>query len=249
MKPVKRGNFVVKIPSENILQCDNKVYGIKEKCSSNNKVTICNKNQIINLSETGCIPYLLTSRPPNCTEIDNSHIPAVEEISPGTLLLNKFNGTILVDGEAMDLTGTFIIQYQNATLMVNRQAYTAREVSISKPLPPIVQPDAAFRTFEEVLTLQAMKELHLNNTGHIKLIEKENRTSYLTNFGLTTVALSFLVTTTILKVITKRRRNTATTAPTIETITIIPPVNPVPENQGSTSSLAETPRISQIPYF
>lgn len=186
-------------------------------------------------------------RPPNCIEIDNSHIPTVEEISPGTLLLNKFNGTILVDGEAKDLTGTFIIQYQNATLMVNRQAYTAREVSILKPLPPIVQP--TFRTFEEVLTLQAMKELHLNNTGHIKLIEKENRTSYLTNFGLTTVALSFLVTTTILKVISKRRRNTATTAPTIETITIIPQVNPAPENQGSTSSLAETPRISQIPYF
>lgn len=216
---------------------------------SNNKLTICNNKQIIDLSESSCIPQLLTSKPPNCTEIDNRHIPATEEIFPGTLLLNQFNGTILIDGEAMDLTGTFVIQYQNATIMINKQLYTSREISSVKPLPPIVQPDSTFRSFEEVLTLQAMKELHLNNTGHIRLIEEESRTGYITNFGLTTVVIFFLAITTGIKLIKHCHRNPTTPTPTIETITIIPPMDPAPENQGSTSSLAETTRISQIPYF
>lgn len=249
IKPVKRGNLITKITHENLLQCENKLYAIKEKCVTSNKLTICKNRQIIDLGQSSCIADLLTSRPPNCTEIDGSHIPATEEIFPGTLLLNQFSGTIHIDGEALNLTGTFIIQHHNATLTVNKQLYLSKEISSTKPLPPIMQPDPSFRTFEETLTLHSMKELHLNNTGRIELIEEESRIGYSTSLGLTSIIIILLITTTILNLIKRYRAKASSTASAVESIIIAPTISPATENQGSTSTLAETPRISQIPYF
>lgn len=252
MKPIKRGNFIVKIPFENYLQCEDKIYGIKEKCLTNNKVTICNNKQVVDLSNSNCIPNLLRSRPSNCTEIDNQHVPTVEDISPGTLLLNQYNGTILIDNETMDLTGTFIIQYHNVTLTIDKQLYISKEVSSTKPLPAVVQPDSSLRTYEEILTLEAMKQLHLKNTEHIGRIKEESRIGYLTNFGLTSIIIIFLITIILTRLIPHCRRESMNSKIEIKEIplTIISEAgHNIPEQQGSQTSLAETTRINQIPLF
>lgn len=187
IKPIKRKSIVTKIDCNNILQCEDEFYGIKNKCQTFNDLTICKYNEIINLSNTECIPNLLRSRPANCTDINNQHIPTVEEILPGSLLLNQFNGSILVNNDTLNITGTFVVQYHNATIVVNKRIFVSSEKPTSRPLPAIVQLESPSKAFEELLTLEAIKELHLNNTHYISEIEGRSKVHLIATYSLSTI--------------------------------------------------------------
>lgn len=255
IKPIKRKNIVTRIAFDNILKCNNQIFGIKEKCKTFNNLAICKQNQIQDISENNCIPNLLRSRPSNCTEVNNQHIPSVEEILPGTLLLNKYNGSILVNGEVTNLTGSFLIQFHNVSITVNKQSYISKEIPDSKPLPAIVQPDSQAEMFEEVLTLEMMKDLHLKNTEYIGQIKEENNVHLLTNSSLIIIILIVIVGTVVRMLIRRKNRRTSITID-LNQIPKISTSESQPENEGtprtnSPKQMVPTKptRISQIPFF
>ena len=45
---------------------------------------------MVDLREDSCLNKLIESKENNCTKINANHIKAVEDIEPGTLLLNDF---------------------------------------------------------------------------------------------------------------------------------------------------------------
>lgn len=261
VKPIKRKNIVTKISFNYILQCNNQIYGIKEKCKTYNNLTICKRNQIVDISKNECIPNLLWSRQTNCTEINNQHIPSVEEILPGTLLLNQYNGSILVNSDAINLTGSFIIQYHNVSITINKQNYVSHEIPGSKPLPAIIQPDSHVKKYEELLTLEMMKELHLKNTKYIEQIKGEDNLRLVTNSSLITIITVVIVVIVIRMLILQKKRQINITTnldpmPTTPTPKIRSVGKEAPEiHTKNPVSLQEQPvtpkptRISQIPFF
>jgi len=67
--------------------------------------------------------------------INNKHIPDFEEILPGTILLNDFNGPVSLDEKLLQLQGFFIIQYRNSTITIGETAYKSREINMVQPEP------------------------------------------------------------------------------------------------------------------
>ncbi|XP_049306256.1 uncharacterized protein LOC125776744 [Bactrocera dorsalis] len=114
-------------------------------------------------------------RLPNCTEVNNQHIPTIEEMEPGIIFLNKYNGEISINNEPTFLSGTFIILYTNVTIVIDGKKFYNEERTTSKPLPAILQPSSAPLNIEEFLSLKMLKQLNFNNTKEVSVLEAANR--------------------------------------------------------------------------
>lgn len=107
--------------------------------------------------------------------VNNRHIPTVQELLPGTILLNKFSGKILISKESYDLNGTYLIKFHNETLKVNGKTFVFSEISLSRPLPAVVQPISNNPRVERTLTLELIGEMIANNTEAIELLNIESK--------------------------------------------------------------------------
>lgn len=175
IKSIKKGKTILKIPYSNVLQCKNKIYGVMSSCLVFHKLSICQSNNIIDITNSTCIPHLLNSRASNCTRINNQHVPSVEEVAPGILLLNQYTGSIEVNEEMIPLDGSYLIQFHNTSIRIQNQVFKSTEVVGYKPLPAVLQPTSIRKDTEELLSLQMIKELHAKNSEYIDLLETRNK--------------------------------------------------------------------------
>lgn len=187
LKAVKKGNKIIKLNFNSILSCNNKIYGIKNSCKNYNKLSICSTKNLLEITNSICIPNLLQSQTANCTEINNQHFPSVEEITPGLLFLNQYNGPITIDNKTLNLKGTYILRYRNSTIQADGTTFSLKEFTSSNALPAILQLASTPSKNEEILSLEMLKQLHLNDSTHIKLLDRQNKINLSINIGLTSV--------------------------------------------------------------
>lgn len=205
IKPIKKHNTITKISNENIIQCKNKkLYEIVKNCKEFNELCICNQNEINDISNNNCIPKLLASNDHECPIINSEHIPTIDEISSGNILLNQFNGTIkTLNGQSWEINGSFLVQFNNETLIINGKNYTTKEISTLVPLPAVLQLLSNSSRTEEILSLQRIKELHLQNTKSLSKISFKEKI-----FSFTNIAISICIIAIIVPLyITKLRKN------------------------------------------
>lgn len=192
IKPVKKQNLAIKAPYENILNCNDNIYGLKAKCKNTNNLSICSNDNIIDLSNTSCIPKLLRSQKADCTSINNQHIPSVEQLSPGLIFLNQYKGPVLIDNETVTLEGTFIIKLHNSTLSIDGRSYTYHEVTTFHPIPALLQPTKQEKQMEEVLSLEMINELQFNNTQIVDQLNRSAKIASIMNLSLGSIVLTIL---------------------------------------------------------
>jgi len=106
-----------------LLECEQQLFAIKNLCESHIDKTICNSENLLDLCNDTCVNALLNLREPECKMVNNQHLPDFEEIRPGTMLLNDFNGPLSLDEKLLQLHGTFIIQYRNSTVTIGEPSY------------------------------------------------------------------------------------------------------------------------------
>ncbi|XP_065356226.1 probable cyclin-dependent serine/threonine-protein kinase DDB_G0292550 [Calliphora vicina] len=73
-----------------------------------------NNNNRIKNNDT-CVTNLLRGN----TATNNNHIPTIEEIAPGLILLNQHNGTVYINNEPRTFIGTYLLQYQNTSRTIH----------------------------------------------------------------------------------------------------------------------------------
>lgn len=201
LKPVKRNNIVIEITHENVIKHNNAIFGIKDKCKCYNNLSICKDKNLINLSNSTCIVNLLKSVKANCNIINNQHVPHIEEISSGVILLNNFNGTILINSEPQDLNGTFLVKFHNASITVEGKTFTSYESSNFEVLPAILHPLPKELEFRKLLSLEMINELHINNTKAIEWLQTSSILTHSTTYLIITaiVVLVIIITLKVFK--------------------------------------------------
>lgn len=248
VKPVKFNKYVNKLMYENIIICDNVMYGIKNECKSYNNITICNKDDLDNLENDMCLANLIKSRVANCSLIDNRNIPTLEEITPGTIFLNQFHGRIFINDEPQNLTGTYVIQFHNTSVKINNNIYNFYEKTQVEPLPAILQPKDFSQNIEEVLSLEMVKEIRANNTEAITLLNDEHKKGLTANLSLSIMAILSLFILVIKNKILKRNNKTIIIPTSIEPSPVMHQSMPELSESGRLDQNGIT-RISKIPYF
>ena len=173
LKPIKRHHVINSITSNEILRNNENMFGIVKDCKSFNYLTICKHINLINIRNSTCIPNLLKSLNSTCNIINNQHVPTVEEISQGVLLVNQFHGNINIDNIPQKLSGTFLIKFHNVTVSIEEKSYKSKERTSLQVLPAILQPTTYEKQYRELMSLEMMKELQINNTNQIDLLHTE----------------------------------------------------------------------------
>lgn len=221
IKPVKRDNVIFKIEYSEILICNQNVLAIRKPCKTINDVRICNDDNVSDMTNDECLPNLLKGKKSHCTITNGFHIPKVESIIPGLLLLNEFNDTLQINNELMSLKGTYLIRYQNTTINIADKEYSFTETIRYKPLPAIIR-IPSIDSFEDTLTLQSLEQLHINNTSVIKLLEKKQVSSFAVSVSFSVLIVFILVAVIICKYLRIKKSNqTNISSPIPATIQII----------------------------
>jgi hypothetical protein len=206
LKTVKVGDIINEIKFENIVRCKQQILGIKKPCETHNEKIICNRNSLVDLSEDKCITHLLRNQIPQCKVINSQHVPNHEELFTGTLLLNDFVGTIEIDMEKMDLKGTFLIQFENATIRVADDIYISKTMTPVEATPPLLQLMAEKTKVDEVLSLQMLKEVNINNTKELERLNGSHNISISANLTMSATLIVLLVVLLARFIIRKKSR-------------------------------------------
>ncbi|XP_075157849.1 uncharacterized protein LOC142231114 [Haematobia irritans] len=201
VKAIKYGNVIDKIEHDNILECQNQLFGIKNQCKKYYDLTICKEDNLIELKDDYCVAKLFRNRVGNCTQVNNEHVPAIEEVGSDIIFLNKYEGTITANEEQVALNGTFLIRHCNVTIEINGKQYSSKEITGNKPLPAFLQQRGSERNIEEVISLEFLKELHVKNTKWLSSLEDKNFTS----LGASIFALFWTITITAVAIWRKFR--------------------------------------------
>ena len=189
--------------TKKILECNKELFGIKTECKSNYDITICNRDKLISLRDDKCITNLFKSRVGKCTQINNEHIPTIEEIGSDLLLLNQYQGAISVDNEQIFLNGTYLIKHFNVTIRIDGHSYSPRGISANKPLPAFLQPKGPKDKLEEVISLELLKQLNVKNIERIRSMETKGTLAV----GIGCVSAIILTTITIISLRRKYAKN------------------------------------------
>lgn len=194
IKPVKIHNKIIRINFEIIIKCNKEFFEVKENCKEYNNLCICNQENLIDISKTNCIPNLLSSKNHDCAFINNQHVNSVQELYPGVIFLNQFNGSVKTsNNETNELSGTYLIQFHNDTITIINKTFVSREVSHLKPLPALLQPNQNKQEIQEVLSLELMKDLHIRNLDELKSITNKGKIFFSFNMVLTIILISCLL--------------------------------------------------------
>lgn len=193
IKPIKRNGYINELSYNNILRNKNNIYGIKNTCKTINHLTICKENDLVDITRSSCIPNLLKSLDSSCNKINNQHIPTIDEISEGILLLNKFNGSIMIEDTPQNLKGTFLVKFHNISLSINNKLFVSKEESTLQILPAILQPNPTEEKYLELLSLESIREFQINNTNQITLLQTEKKIHQTVSYGLIAIIVIILL--------------------------------------------------------
>lgn len=198
IKPVKNHNTIIETPKIIISDTNFKeIYTILEECNTYNNMTICTQNNLVNISNNTCLANILKSRSSKCNRLPGQQIPMVEEITSGLLLVNDFKGNITINDTPHPINGTYLIRFNNATIKIDNLSFTSSTRTAIHALPAILQPTPREDQYREVLSLQMMKELHINNTNQIRLLSEGNtahKWTFLSLASFTPIILAAIVT-------------------------------------------------------
>lgn len=226
------------------MKCNDAYYGVKNVCKTIDNVKICKQNEILDLKNENCIVKILENKPHNCTITNNDHVENIEEIQTGLILLNDFKGKVNIGNNTRSLNGSYLIKFNNETIQINNYKFSTNDIVNLKPLPTLVQHSNSKSEFEEVLSLQLMKQLNLKNIGKINSLNKLVKSSFFTNLGLLATVMVIIIILTM-----KMKKSSA-----IEShITINPEPPQLPQQpqriEIPTTKIVKLTSLNNIPYF
>lgn len=240
IKPVKRNNVINRIEYEYILKNGVDYFGIVEKCKNFNSLSICKDNNVRNISHTTCIPRLFKSSEARCNKTNGHHVPLVEEIAADTLLFNDFKGKVDINGTEQDLRGTYLIKFKNITITVNNQSYRSLETTNIQLLPPLLHVGVEKDELVEILSMELIKEMHINNTRQIKLLEAKKETDRWITYSSFSIIFIFLVVAKLFSIFKGSTKTRVVIEPSSKSQ--LKPTN-LPQNTPSNPSSISLPNL------
>lgn len=166
----KRQNPAIALSFNTILYNNENIYGVKNQCKTIGRIQMCERKDLIDITNSECIPNIIKGKLATCNKIPKSSTTVIEELDDGILLLNNFKGKINGSCGQHDLNGTYILKYNNCSIELDDQWYITTEIKITA-VPQIYQTNWKIRNNQYQPSLEEIHELHLNNTQIISAID------------------------------------------------------------------------------
>lgn len=160
---------MIHLPYTKILYTHEITYGIKKPCKMINNIEICLYEDLIDITNTSCIPNIMKGTHATCSEMKTNSKPTVELLNEGIILINSFNGSIIQNCSDLDynLNGTFLLRFNNCSIKINNQIFISKELSMNKKMPQTFVTKSWTSSNQNDFTIEQIQELHINNTVRI----------------------------------------------------------------------------------
>lgn len=122
--PVIHNNSVIKLEFIQASKCNDYTFPITD-CTNIASPRICRE------TEQACLSQLLNNNTASCKTQSADHIPTVERVSEGSILLNNVQNTNITEGETVKVNGTLLIIF-TGNITVNGTSYCNNDIGKRK---------------------------------------------------------------------------------------------------------------------
>ena len=198
IEPLPILNHTAKLMHNEVLMNSNQILAIVSKCQQNRKVTLCERRQVIDISENPCEAALLRGRFGHCNLVEKPPTTEVREIAPGTLLILtvhqdvNINSTCGINNKA--LRGIHLITFHNCSIYINNELYENLEFQFYQPIitplePTKIKPMQIHRH----INLSELHAIHIENRKHLETIDIKNIIGFVSISTLTVFILAVTI--------------------------------------------------------
>lgn len=173
-----KDNKRIYFETNELLATQDEQYGITGNCMRIRDMTICKENQLQKLSPDHCISQLLKGTNAGC-DYQFYRKPVIEMIDDSTVFLTNFNGSLKHKNQTRILSGSYIIQFNNDSIVINDKRYANEVATHYQVLPPILQANLTEKEIK--LDLEYLHDLHLDNIKKIKTFSVINHISVISD--------------------------------------------------------------------
>ncbi|XP_062540904.1 uncharacterized protein LOC134208951 [Armigeres subalbatus] len=210
LEPVPINGRTMKIPTTSALFGINSTFFIKMDCRAIETNTLCNRNDLMDVSTDNCFSKILRGYPGKCPFTEHSNTTVVKRLTENHIIIK--NTSSIEMGTNCNLSnrtlkGTILIYFSNCTITLNNKTYSNLEL-YSKPHQHIIPLDGVQieHKIEHDISMHKLHELHIHNRQKLPDLENENIKYTYTSVGLSTFSiLSVLLVTSYIII---RRRST-----------------------------------------
>lgn len=145
MEPLPLLNRTIQLIHKAAFINPQEILAITSDCRENNRVTICERRQLVDISDDPCEASLLREQHGQCNLSEKPSTTEIRMVSPGMLLVItalqgvSINSTCGINTRT--LTGIHLVTFHNCSLYVKNELYENYELRFNQPtilpLPPL----------------------------------------------------------------------------------------------------------------
>ena len=191
IEPLPRSNHTVKITHKTVFINKDQILAIKSKCQETQKVTICERKQLIDISNDSCEAPLLRGHHGKCNLLEMPPTLEIRTIAQGTLLVSTVHQDVTINSTCSiapeKLIGIHLINFHNCSIYVGNQLYENYELRFYQPIILPLQ-------FMKIKPLQIerhvnLTELHIRNLETLQKLERIDWKHLSTSISIITILL------------------------------------------------------------
>lgn len=114
---MSHNHTIVKLPGQQAAKCDDKTYPV-------NDCTVITNEQICRTFFSKCLAELLNNNSAACQTQSSYHLPSIQQIDDGIVILNDVFPTTVKDEHQISERGTILLMFQG-DVTVNKTTYIA----------------------------------------------------------------------------------------------------------------------------
>ena len=175
IEPLPLLNHTIQLAHKAAFINQHEIFAITSNCRENSQVTICERSQMVEISDDPCEAPLLREQHGQCHLSEKPPITEVRMISPGTLLVITVHQDVSINSTCgiknRTLTGIHLVTFHNCSLYVRNQLYENFELWFYQPTIVPLQPIKikAFQIDRHINTSE-LHELNIRNRQHLDTI-------------------------------------------------------------------------------
>ncbi|XP_055600008.1 uncharacterized protein LOC129749146 [Uranotaenia lowii] len=182
IEPLPIFNHSVKVMYNKVFTNQDEILAIKSECRESNKVTICERRQLVDISNSHCEAPLLKGRQGQCPSSEKPTSTETRVIAPGTLLVITINQKIAINSTcgipARTLTGIHFITFHNCSIYIKNELFENYELKFNHAsVLPMQLTNIKTLHIERHVNLAELHELNLINRRHLETVDFKYRLS------------------------------------------------------------------------
>lgn len=197
IEPLHVQNHSVKLIHNTVLINSEQILGITSKCREANQITICERKQLIDISNSTCEAPLLRSQHGQCPVVEKPPSTYIKTVDSGTLLVQTVHQDVIINStcgiKPRTLKGIHLIMFHNCSLYIKNELFENYELRFEQPsILPLQLTKIKTLHIERHVNLSELHELHIKNRQHLETMEFKYRIGSIAFSTVTTLMFVLL---------------------------------------------------------